>query len=88
MRTIRITHLCEHGEPGTLLTPDMPDVANLLVLRGVAEYVEEAPSINSGQDKAAIVPETPTPALPIEPASEVFRPPNKAVKAERVHRKS
>lgn len=38
---IKLIKPCEFGEVGTILDPDMPDIAHLLVRRGVAVYHED-----------------------------------------------
>jgi len=39
---IRLTEPCEFGDTGDVLEPDMPDIANLLIQRGVGVPQEEA----------------------------------------------
>ncbi len=44
---IRLTETCEFGETGDVLEPDMPDIANLLIQRGVGvpqEAIDPEPS--------------------------------------------
>ena len=48
---IRLTELCEFGEAGDVLEPDMPDIANLLIQRGVAACVENSVPPNPPRDE-------------------------------------
>jgi hypothetical protein len=60
---VRLTELCEFGEPGDVVEPDMPDIANLLIQRGVGVPCQATDPGPAGAGEPSSGQPNPSPAI-------------------------